>query len=214
MSTLRSLIQCDFDGTVTEEDAAYFLLDQFAQGDWRRVLGDYEQHRISVREFSVRAFAMIKTDKFTLLRALKDKVKVRPGFHELVDYCREKGLRFVIVSNGLAFYERAMLRYLGLASIEVYGAHASFRLKGMKVKYVGPDGKEPNDGFKETYTRWFLGQRYRVIYIGNGDSDIVPARHAHYVFATDELLAFFRENNLECQPFRTFFDVIRGLELI
>jgi len=29
------IIQSDFDGTITEEDVSFALLDVFAQGDWR-----------------------------------------------------------------------------------------------------------------------------------------------------------------------------------
>jgi len=100
---VKTLVQCDFDGTVTEEDASFFLLDTFAQGDWRRLLQDYREHRISVGEFTTRAFAMVKADRHTLLEALKGEVKVRAGFHELVNYCLKKGFRLVIVSNGLDF---------------------------------------------------------------------------------------------------------------
>jgi 2-hydroxy-3-keto-5-methylthiopentenyl-1-phosphate phosphatase len=208
---LRDLVQCDFDGTVTEEDAAFFLLDEFAQGDWRRVLRDYEQHRISVREFSVRAFAMIKADKPTLLDALKGKVKVRAGLHELVDYCLGKGAKFVIVSNGLDFYIRAMLKNLGLEYLEVHAARSVFNPDGMRIEYVGPDGGKLDDGFKDAYIKSFLKLGYRVTYIGNGDSDIAPSRHAQSVFATGDLLAFYRQNNLKCRPFETFLDVVGGL---
>jgi 2-hydroxy-3-keto-5-methylthiopentenyl-1-phosphate phosphatase len=214
MATLKTLIQCDFDGTVTEEDAAFYLLDEFAQGDWRRVLQEYKQRKISVADFSVRVFAMVKADKPTLLDTLKDRVKIRAGFHDLVDYCLRRGFRFVIVSNGLDFYIRAVLRDFGLGNIEVHAAQPAFHPEGMEVKYVGPGGEKLREGFKETYTKLFLKLGYRVIYIGNGDSDIAPAQYAAHVFATDELLALCGESNLRCEPFETFFDVVNGLELI
>jgi len=212
MSTVKTLIQCDFDGTVTEKDTSFFLLDTFAQGDWRRLLRDYKEHRISVGEFNTRAFAMVKDDKPTLLGALKGEVKVRVGFHELVNYCRKKGFRLVIVSNGVDFYIRAVLKDLGLENIEVHAAQASFHPEGMKVHYVGPAGKRLDDSFKEAYIKSFLKLGYRVIYMGNGDSDIAPAKYAHYVFATGDLLAYCRENNLDYKPFENFSDVVRDLE--
>lgn len=211
---MKTLVQCDFDGTVTEEDASFFLLDAFAQGDWRRLLRDYREHRISVGEFTTRAFAMVKADRHTLLEALKGEVKVRAWFHELVNYCLKKGIRLVIVSNGLDFYIRAVLKDLGLRNIEMHAAQASFHPEGMKVQYVGPDGKRLEDGFKEAYTQSFLKLGYKVIYVGNGDSDIAPAKYAHYVFATGDLLAYCRENNLKYKPFETFVDVVRELNFM
>ena len=209
---MKTLVQCDFDGTITEEDTSFFLLDAFAQGDWRRLLREYKEHRISVGEFNTKAFAMVKADKPTLLGALKGEVKVRAGFHELVNYCLGKDFRLVIVSNGLDFYIEATLKDLGLKNIEVHAARASFDPEGMEVQYVGPDGKRLEDGVKEAYTKSFLKLGYRVIYIGNGDSDFAPAKYAHHVFATGELLAYCRENNLDYKPFDNFVDVVRDLE--
>jgi len=211
---MKTLVQCDFDGTVTEEDASFFILDAFAQGDWRRLLREYKEHRISVGEFNTKAFAMVKDDKPTLLEALKGKVKVRTGLHELVNYCLKKGFRFVIVSNGLDFYIKAVLKDLGLENIEVHAAQASFHPGGMKVQYVGPDGERLEDGFKEAYIKSFLKLGYRVIYMGNGDSDVAPLKYAHHVFATGELLAYCRENNLKYKPFENFIDVVRDIDLL
>jgi 2-hydroxy-3-keto-5-methylthiopentenyl-1-phosphate phosphatase len=214
MSTVKILVQCDFDGTVTEEDTSFFLLDAFAQGDWRQLLREYKEHRMSVGEFNTKAFAMVKADKPKLLEALKGNVKVRDGLHELVNYCLGKGFRLVIVSNGLDFYVEAVLKDLGLRNIEVYAAQASFHPEGMKVQYVGPDGKRLEDGFKEAYIQSFLKLGYKVIYIGNGDSDVAPAKYAHHVFATGDLLAYCRENNLKYKPFETFLDVVKELNLM
>jgi len=221
---MKTLIQCDFDGTITEEDTSFFLLDTFAQGDWRELLQKYKQHKISVGQFNTRAFAMVKADKPTLLEAIKGKtspsraqarrVKIRPGFHELVAYCSTKGFRFVIVSNGPAFYIGAILKEMGLENIEVYAAQASFHSDGIEARYVGPDGKQLDHGLKEAYIKLFLKQGYRVIYVGNGGSDILPSKYAHQVFARSELLDYCKKNNLECKPFNDFADIIRALELL
>jgi len=210
--TMKTLIQCDFDGTITENDVSYFLLDAFAQGDWRGLLQEYEEHRISVGKFNTGAFAMVKADRQTLLEAIKARVKIRAGFQELVSYCSTKGYRFVIVSNGLAFYIKAILKEVGLETIETYAARTSFSPEGMKVRYVGPDSKQLDDGFKEVYIKLFLQQGYRVVYAGNGDSDILPAKYAYRVFATSDLLAYCKKNNLECKPFTELNDIVKALE--
>lgn len=209
---MKTLVQCDFDGTITEEDISFFLLDAFAQGDWRRLLRDYKEHKISVGEFNTWAFAMVKADERTLLEPLRGDVKVRAGFRELVNYCQGKAVRLVIVSNGLDFYIKAVLKDLGLRDLEAYAARASFSPEGMKVQYIGPDGKELEDGFKEAYVKSFLKLGYKVVYIGNGDSDIAPATYAHHVFATGDLVALCREKSLVYEPFETFLEVLKELD--
>ncbi len=212
--SMKTLVQCDFDGTITEEDASFFILDAYAEGDWRRLLREYKEGRISVCGFNTVAFSTVKADKPALLQTLKGKVKVRAGFHELVDYCLKKSFRFVIVSNGLDFYIEAVLKDLSLENLEVYSARTSFHPEGMRVRYVGPDGRRLRDGFKEAYIRSFLKLGYRVIYMGNGDSDFAPARHAHRVFATGELQERCRENGLNCRPLESFIDAVRDMEAI
>jgi 2-hydroxy-3-keto-5-methylthiopentenyl-1-phosphate phosphatase len=209
---LAMLIQCDFDGTITEEDVSFMLLDAFAQGDWREWLEHYRQNKISVGEFNTRAFAMVKATRAELLEVARDKVRLRAGLHELVSYCRRRGFRLVIVSNGLDFYITAILKDAGLGDIEVYAAKTRFHRRGLKVQYIGPDNTPLLSGFKDAYTKLFLKQGYRIIYVGNGPSDVAPAVHAHHVFARDGMLDGCREINLKCTPFDDLNDIVRGLE--
>lgn len=212
--TAKIIVQCDFDGTVTEDEVGFIFLDGFTNGSWRKLRDEYQAGKITVGDFNSKAFAMVKADRQTLLDYMftKGNVKIRPGFPELVSYCRQKGLKFVIVSNGLIFYIEAILQKLGMKDIEVFAAENRFTPEGMRVAYIGPDGKQLDDSFKEAYTLFFRSQNYRVIYVGNGASDVYPARRAHHVFATDELLRRCGAQGLKCTPFDNFSDVISGLE--
>ncbi len=208
---MKTLIQCDFDGTITEDDASFYLLDAYAEGDWRTILQKYKEGRITVGEFNTRAFAMIRQDEATLLAKLDEHVRVRPGFRELIDYCDYRGFRFVIVSNGLQFYIAALLRALCIQGIEVHAATNAFEPDGVKVQYIAPDGTVLQDGFKEAYIRQFLSEGYRVVYVGNGTSDSYASRHAHLVFATGDLLNYYQKHEMECIPFHDLTDVVDGL---
>ena len=136
------LVQCDFDGTITREDVSFRLLDTFADGNWRQLLEQYREGKISVGYFNTRAFAMVKADRQTLLDFIKDKVEIRAGFSELLTYCDKKGFQFVIVSNGLDFYIEAILTGMGVGNIEVFAAQTEFYPGGIEVKYIGPEGRE------------------------------------------------------------------------
>jgi len=206
------IIQSDFDGTITEEDVSFALLDAFAQGDWRELFQYYREHKIPVGEFNTRAFAMVKATRAELLKVAREKVRLRAGLHELAGYCRQQGFRFVIVSNGLDFYINAILKDAGLGDIEVHAARTQFDSGGLKVQYIGPDNTPMLRGFKDAYTKIFLRQDPRLVYVGNGPSDVPPAVHAHHVFARDGMLEGCREINLKCTPFNDLNDIVRGLE--
>ncbi len=206
------IIQSDFDGTITEEDVSFALLDAFAEGDWRQLYQRYRQSKMTVGDFNTKAFAMVKASRDELLRVAREQVKLREGLRNLVNFCQERGFRFLIVSNGLDFYIKAILEDVGLGNIEVYAARTEFSPEGLKVNYIGPEGAVLKKGFKEAYTKLFLTQGYQVVCIGNGPSDYYPAALAQHVFARDGLADICKEKKLKYQPFGDLNDVVRGLE--
>ena len=208
----KTLFQCDFDGTVTLDDVSFVLLDTFADRDWRQLFDEYQESKMSVGSFNRRAFAMVKADRESLLKVATDNVRIRPGFQELVAYCRSRGFHFVIVSNGLDFYIEEILRSIGMPDIEIFAAKTRFHTKGLKVQYIGPDGSNLEANFKGAHADSFLNEGYRIIYAGNGLSDILPAKQCHHTFATGNLPAYCKETNLDCTPFTNFNEVIKVLK--
>jgi 2-hydroxy-3-keto-5-methylthiopentenyl-1-phosphate phosphatase len=209
-------VQLDFDGTVTEEDISFMLLDKFDGGNWRMYLDEYSSGDISVGTFNRIVFGSIKADEKTLTDFVLNspKSKARPGLKEFADYCAAKGIRLIVVSNGLTFYIQTIFKRLGINGLEIHAAENVFSPAGMKVRYLGPDGKEMDAGFKEAYTDMLHKQGYRVIYVGNGSSDIYSSRKAEFVCATDDLLKRCRGEGLKCYPFKDFYDVIGILKTL
>jgi 2-hydroxy-3-keto-5-methylthiopentenyl-1-phosphate phosphatase len=208
------IIQSDFDGTITEEDVSFALLDAFADSDWRQLFEQYRQGKMTVGDFNTKAFASVKASRDELLEVARAHVKLREGLRNLANYCQERGLRFLVVSNGLDFYIKEIMEDVGLGNIEVYAATTTFTPEKLQVQYIGPDGNPLKKGFKEAYTKLFLTQGYQVVCIGNGPSDYYPAALAQHVFACDGLLDICKEKKLNCQPFADLNDVVKGLEKI
>jgi 2-hydroxy-3-keto-5-methylthiopentenyl-1-phosphate phosphatase len=213
---MKLAVQCDFDGTITEEDVSFLILDTFVGDRWRDMLTEYLEGRIPVGAFNKKVFALVKAAKKTQLDVIfnSDRVKIRPGLKELVDYCSQLGYRFIIVSNGLIFYIKALLEREGIKNAEVFAASNEFRPEGMIASYIGPDGQEMDAGFKEAYTKLLIKDGYEVVYVGNGVSDIYPSRLAKIVFATGDLLRKCEEEKLAYTPFDDLYDVVRGLKAL
>lgn len=211
---MKRAVQLDFDGTVTMEDIGFILLDTFAGNAWYKYLYEYNSGRMPLASFSKKVFGMLTADEKTLTDFVltSDLVRIRPGFSEFIDYCKNNGIKVIIVSHGLTFYIKAALERLGIDDLDIHAAENVFSPDGMKVKYVGPDGHELEAGFKEAYTDMLCKKGYRVIYIGDGNSDIYPSRKANQVCATSNLLKRCREENLKCFPFSDFYDVVNALK--
>ena len=92
---MKTAIQIDFDGTVTEEDVSFLLLDTFAGANWREYLAEYTAGNISVGAFSKKVFGMMKEDEKTMTDFVLNspRAKTRRGFWELIEYCKKKGIR-------------------------------------------------------------------------------------------------------------------------
>jgi 2-hydroxy-3-keto-5-methylthiopentenyl-1-phosphate phosphatase len=174
----------------------------------------YKQGKITVGCFNTAVFSMVKADRDTLIDFVRHYAKIRPGFKDLVDYCKKNGFEFAIISNGLDFYIDFILTGLGMNHLKVIAAATEFSPTGMKVKYTGPDGKVLLDKFKEAYTKFYADSGYRVVYIGNGMSDLPSAQLSYRVFAREELQDCCQQVNLECVPFNDLNDVINGLKNI
>jgi 2-hydroxy-3-keto-5-methylthiopentenyl-1-phosphate phosphatase len=183
---------------------------------WRKYLDDYSSGDITVGTFNKKVFGMMIADRETMTDFVLNspRVKVRPGLKELIDYCKSKGIEVVIVSNGLTFYIEAILEKLGINGLDIHAAENDFSPGGLRVRYLGPNGKELETGFKEAYTDMLCKMDYQVIYVGNGTSDIYPSRIAQYVCATADLLERCRAEKLNCYPFNDFYDVVKIMETL
>jgi 2-hydroxy-3-keto-5-methylthiopentenyl-1-phosphate phosphatase len=209
----KTLIQCDFDNTICADDVSFMLLDAFGDKNWRNLLTQYAEGAITVGRFNALAFGAIKADEQTLHNYIQNsRLTGRPGFKDLLQYCADKGHEFVVVSNGLDFYIRSFLKSIGVNHIKVFAAKTNFNPGGLDVAYIGPDGQVLDAGFKDSYVNLHRSRGYRVVYIGDGSSDVSPASQSHHIFARDELLRRCREKGLTCMPFEDFRDVKKGLE--
>lgn len=207
------LVQCDFDGTILMDNLGDKLLRVYANEAWQRISAEYRAERIPLESYNRQAFSHVKESRATLQRFTSENAEMRPHFPELVRYCREHGLEFVIVSNGLDFYIEASLGKFGLRGLRYFSGKADFTPSGIQVRYPSPDGTEALQiGFKAAYVDFFRQKGYKVIYIGDGLSDRIPAGKASYAFARGSLLDHCQRDGVPHSPFNDFRDVIRGLK--
>lgn len=208
----KILVQCDFDGTVTIEDASFTILEAYIPDKWRYLFDQYQQGKITVGAFNSMVFSMVKADKETLLKIIREKVSVREGFKDFLEYCRNKNYRFVIVSNGLDFYIEDILERYEVKDVEVHASNTVFTDDGLFVRHRGPDGQYLDEDVKAAYTEHYLNQGYKVIYVGDGRSDFQPAGKSHYIFATGSMVKYCNSEKLSYTPFTDFHQVIEVMD--
>jgi len=207
-------IQCDFDDTITVDNVGAALLTRFAvdQKAWQQIDEEYHAGCITVEECNRRQFAHVRVGKREIQEFVKREVEVRPGFAEMVSFCRSNGIRFVIVSNGIDFYIDAILGKLGLSGVERYSGRARVTEKGIDIDYIDPTGARVERGFKMACQRHLRGAKRPIVCIGDGLADIEPALAADHVIARSRLLNHFHSQGLPHFPYEDFYEVKSYLE--
>lgn len=210
-------VQCDFDDTVSVGIVSKALMARFFPGpDWRDIEREFLSGRISVEECNRQQFARITVTEAAIAEFVADSVQVRPGFVEMVEYCRLEGMKVVVVSSGVDVYIRPVLQRLGLMDLEMHAGLARFTSSGIAVDYKDPSGADLQQGFKLTWLRHMKGQGRPVVYVGDSESDFAPALEADHVLARSELKELLQSAGVPHTGFGDFHDVlahVRSLQM-
>jgi len=207
----KKAVLSDFDGTITRTDVAEAILEEFAPSRWREIEELYRARKIGTRESMARQFALVRTGREELLQFVDRTAVIDETFRGFVEFCRAQGLVLEIVSEGLDFYVRHLLRKWDI-QVPVRTNHATFEDGHVRIEYPWADATCTLCGTCKLLRLFELrAEGYRTAYVGNGHSDLCPAIEADLVFAKSELADLCRTEEIEFMPFDRFSDVQRGL---
>jgi len=188
----------DFDFTITTVDVGDLItFDHCPPED--EVLDRFQRGEIGTRLYWLNSMA-----KVDLARAIQlaDSVSIDPGFPRFAAYCRERGIPIAVVSDGFTFYIDQVLRREGLDWLPVFA-----NARGANGALQFPFGNPACDRCaccKAGVARRLRQNGARIIYFGDGISDLYAAGHADWVFAKGRLARFMKENGSPYFPLDSF----------
>ena len=202
------VVQCEFDGVITEEDVGAAVLGMFcpAYSDAPHLAGaDSEERRLAS------LYAQVDADRETITDFVMGVVVVRYDFDQFVNYCRGESVRLVIVSAGLDLYVQPTFELLGFEDLESHTGRTMFMENSLSVEYLDADGIPTTDGYKRSYVRRFHDEGHTLVYVGASAFDLDAAREADFTIARGALADAMSEAGLPHQTFDTFGDVARAI---
>ena len=207
----RTLV-VDFDGTITEQD----LLDAIALafGDeevYREVDEGLDDHTLTLNEVIRREFEPVRAPLEDVQRWVLANVRVRPGFHEVVELARERGWRMVIVSSGFRELIEPILEREGLSGLEILSNTVDPDPAGWKVRFRVSETCEVCGQPCKRSTAAALADGTELVYVGDGYSDRCAAELADLVFARRGLASYLEERGVPFERFDDFHSVARRL---
>jgi 2,3-diketo-5-methylthio-1-phosphopentane phosphatase len=208
---VANVICLDFDDTIVLDNTARQLFERFAAPEWRESEAAYHAGKLSVEQFNIAALDLIDASLEEMQAYVNEVARVRDGFLELTDWAHWHGWQPIVISNGFDFYVNVVLDQLGLDRIARHAGRARFEYR-WRATYLSPRGVEVQEGFKLGYAAALRNAGDFVVYVGDGASDVQPAKLASAVFARDTLLARLDGAHERIYPFETFTDIVTVMD--
>ena len=208
----RLSIFCDFDGTVSVKDVTDVLLESYALPEWLEIEAMWRAGHFGSMECMRRQVALLRCSR-TELDAVADSVAIDQRFPEFVAACREASVPVTILSDGLDYVIRRVLRNYGLADLPIYANRLEMRGEGryaLSFPHARDDCLTASGTCKCALMRELRLPGTEAILVGDGVSDFCAAREAaDFVLAKGSLLERCRELALPHAAYKDFSDVQR-----
>ena len=207
-------VLCDFDGTITLTDTYEYVLRKFGQGDWRIFDERYERGEITLQECVRRQGSLVKTPEMLLVAELERVTGFRPNFDKLIRYCRTNRIPLLVVSAGLDFAIKHLLRMKGWDRlVKLYAARAKSTPEG--IKFTFPRLRDKTSlSVKDDLVKHYKNKGRRVAYVGDGIWDIHALREADFRFVIkgSKLAGLCRQQNIPAREINDFQEMLTAIQ--
>lgn len=210
----KYIVFFDFDNTISKVDVIDDMLERFSKDDkWVKLEEKWKSGKIGSKEClkgQVNGIRITKKD----LDAYLDGIEIDPYFKKLLKLLRSNKIKTYILSDNFGYILKTILKSNGIDGIPV----RSNRLK------ISGDRLSPSFPFSDNDCGDFCGHCKRsslrklskknktIVYIGDGRSDICPAKASDVVFAKATLLEYFKSKKLGHIPLNNLNDVYKYFE--
>lgn len=201
-------VLCDFDGTATPHIAIDMMYQEFGSPDCLKITQRWERGEISTPEEIRLCFATITASRDEM-EAFLASLSLDPGLPDLVSLCRQQGCCFAIVSDGLTWYINYLLNRQGIYGVPVYANEIHFEPEGFRFSFPWYRPETPLRGTsKPAIVRRYQGEGKRVVFIGDGLTDVEASEVADVVYARAGLLKYCRERDIPAIEFSDLADLL------
>jgi 2-hydroxy-3-keto-5-methylthiopentenyl-1-phosphate phosphatase len=198
----------DFDNTITPFDVFDNIVETFAVNKkWMEYESAWKKGRIGSKDCLSGQLESVRVNKKVLTKHLA-KIKVDPHFKKIIALFGRNGVAPVIVSDSFGFFIEYILKNNGIGGIRVYSN--KIRLSGDRLLPAFPHQHRSCKicgNCKKKHLPANGGKNKTVIYVGDGLSDLCPAKHSHIVFAKGNLQRYLAKEGKEFIPFETLKEV-------
>ena len=210
-----ALFLCDFDGTISIKDVGKLVLKHFMLKSPAGSCAKCVPDDTGSRQAYLRIAPLMAAGRESLKSFVLKHSGIDPSFAGFYRLAKKKKVDVKIVSDGLDFYIRTIMEKHRLGEIESFSNRIAFG-PGESLMFHFPElnhlcGRCGTCKNKILHEHRLLYDK--IIYVGNGQSDVCPSRYADVVFAKDVLLKKCgEEGRTQYHPFKNFSTVTEYLK--
>jgi 2-hydroxy-3-keto-5-methylthiopentenyl-1-phosphate phosphatase len=205
---------CDFDGTISVQDATDFILARFADAEWRDIEEQWKRGTIGSAQCMQRQVALIRASQRQLDAAL-DAIEIDPSFPAFADFCRSRRIALTVVSDGVDYFIHRILARHRLPPLQVIANQLTIHGNNGDKRYrlALPFSQAAcESGAAMCKCRCVRAAAGTRVYVGDGRSDFCVANKPELVFAKGNLAEFCERQGIAFLPYRQFDDVAQALK--
>ena len=217
MNKMKSKFQiyADFDGTISITDVGDKMFEKFTNFGCREILQDWLSGKIGSKEYYIRTCKIAKMTEQKLLDFCAQQ-KIDECFKTFVAYCRIKNYPVSVLSDGMDNYIKPILSQNDFQYLNIYANRLLFKRNG-KIEPHFPyyeKGCLRCANCKGAIIKEFRHDGKKVVYVGDGLSDLCALPEADIIFAKDDLKKYCLEQNIQHYEFIDFCDLLEQFKAI
>jgi len=201
-------VLCDFDGTITNADIGFRIIETFGGPGWREVEDAYQRGEKGSKEAIEEIFSLTRVSEQTLSRFVEEHFFVDPSFNDFLNYCRRSDMEITVLSDGFDFYIDLMLQKF---KVDVPYLANCLRVidNSLVTRFPYHNTKCGICGnCKMEFAQKVKKRGADIIYIGDGHSDRCASNMADVIFAKDSLAEYCKEQEMPYFHFNNFADIL------
>ena len=198
----------DFDHTITISDVLDDVIRRFSiNKHWVSLEKAWLEGEIGTKECLEGQLRNVRLTRSVLYNFLK-KVELDGHFHQFLSLLVREGLKPVILSDNFTCIVEKILEYHGIKDLKVYGNALRFYRGHIIPSFPYDNPFCPSCAHcKKIHLTRDKTENKLIVYVGDGRSDLCPARVSDIVFAKDNLLRYLVKESIDCIPYKNLGDV-------
>jgi 2,3-diketo-5-methylthio-1-phosphopentane phosphatase/HAD superfamily hydrolase (TIGR01549 family) len=211
----KTLILCDFDGTVSLTDTVNLLIERHSVGDeWRHEVKRYMKGEIGSLGVYEAVAPLMRATEEGLAEFTRETARLDPGFLSFLSWAKRRGADVKIVSDGFDVTIRNLLCAHGVNDMEIYANRLLTDSKGrVTIEFPYADSTCGRCGAcKRSLVRRLKRNYDFVVLVGDGVSDRHAAEEADLVLALKDLFVYCVRMGIPAMRMDGFDEAPRLLE--